>query len=86
MKEPYAYPKSSWTEIPSKETPTPFPIAALKTASATPPKAEDIPDYQILGEAYNCYVIVQLSDRLLMIDKHAAHERIIFEDLKKLFL
>ena len=26
-------------EIPSKETPTPFPIAALKTASATPPNA-----------------------------------------------
>jgi len=45
------------------------------------PKKEDIPDYQILGEAYNCYVIVQLADRLLMIDKHAAHERILFDEL-----
>ncbi len=41
-----------------------------------------IPDYVILGEAFNCYVIVQLEDRLLMIDKHAAHERIIYEDLR----
>lgn len=41
----------------------------------------DAPPYLILGEAYNTYVIVQLDDRLLMIDKHAAHERIIFDEL-----
>ena len=61
-------------------TPKPKPAPAVQTP-ATPPKTEDIPDYQILGEAYNCYVIVQLSDRLLMIDKHAAHERILFDEL-----
>jgi len=43
----------------------------------------EVPEYYIIGEAYNSYVILQLEDRLLMIDKHAAHERIIFEDLKK---
>lgn len=42
---------------------------------------ERIPDYLILGEAYNCYIIVQLDDRLVFIDKHAAHERIIFDSL-----
>lgn len=41
----------------------------------------DIPEYYIIGEAWNCYVIVSLGDRLLMIDKHAAHERIIFDEL-----
>ncbi len=41
----------------------------------------EIPEYAVLGEAYNCYVIVQLEDRLLFIDKHAAHERIIFDEL-----
>ncbi|MBE6599072.1 MAG: hypothetical protein E7638_06485, partial [Ruminococcaceae bacterium] len=39
------------------------------------------PEYTILGEAYNCYIIVQLEDRILMVDKHAAHERIIFDEL-----
>lgn len=39
------------------------------------------PDYIIIGEAYNCYIIVQLEDRILMIDKHAAHERILFDEL-----
>lgn len=42
---------------------------------------EEVPEYIILGEAYNCYVIVQMEDRLLFVDKHAAHERIIFDEL-----
>ncbi len=43
----------------------------------------DIPDYKILGEAFNSYIIVESCGSLLMIDKHAAHERILFEDMKK---
>ncbi|MBQ8738984.1 MAG: DNA mismatch repair endonuclease MutL [Clostridia bacterium] len=42
-----------------------------------------VPDYKIIGEAFNSYVIVELGDTMYLIDKHAAHERIIFEDLKK---
>ena len=41
------------------------------------------PHYRIVGEAFNSYVIVELEEKLLLIDKHAAHERIIFEQLKK---
>ena len=41
------------------------------------------PSYKIVGEAFDCYVLVQTEDAFLIIDKHAAHERIIFEDLKK---
>lgn len=44
-------------------------------------EAAPIPEYQILGEAYNCYVILQMEDRLLLVDKHAAHERILFDRL-----
>ncbi len=50
-------------------------------ANAAANEPYDAPPYLILGEAYNTYVIVQLDDRLLMIDKHAAHERIIFDEL-----
>lgn len=60
-------------------------LSTANTPVPTPEITEDdggeIPDYIILGEAYNCYVIVQLEDRLLMIDKHAAHERILFDEL-----
>ena len=38
--------------------------------------------YKIVGEAFNSYVIVEVGEKLLLIDKHAAHERIIFEQLK----
>ena len=40
-------------------------------------------DYRIIGEAFNSYVVVERGDTMLLIDKHAAHERIIFEQLKK---
>lgn len=44
--------------------------------------AEKVLDYKIVGEAFDCYVLVEYEGALLVIDKHAAHERIIFEDLK----
>lgn len=49
--------------------------------SASGEEAHRIPEYVILGEAFNCYIIAQLEDRLVLIDKHAAHERIIFDSL-----
>ena len=38
--------------------------------------------YRIVGEVFNSYVIVERGQEMLLIDKHAAHERIIFEQLK----
>ena len=44
---------------------------------------KEIPEYKIIGEAFDCYVMVETEGALLVIDKHAAHERVIFEDLKR---
>lgn len=41
-------------------------------------------NYRIVGEVFNSYVLVECEDKLLIIDKHAAHERIIFEKNKKM--
>ncbi len=38
--------------------------------------------YRIVGEVFNSYIIVECEDKMLLIDKHAAHERIIFEKLR----
>ena len=46
-------------------------------------KVEPTPDYKLIGEVFDCYIMVEYDGALLIIDKHAAHERIIFEDLKK---
>jgi len=40
-------------------------------------------EYKIIGEAFNCYVMVEYDGALLVIDKHAAHERVLFEELKR---
>ena len=38
---------------------------------------------RLIGEAMNTYIIVESGDSVFFIDKHAAHERIIFEKLQK---
>lgn len=40
------------------------------------------PNVRIIGEAFLTYIIAEVNDELLLIDKHAAHERFIFEKLK----
>lgn len=44
---------------------------------------EKLPYYRILGVAFQSYIFVELEDKIWVIDKHAAHERILFEELKK---
>jgi len=59
-------------------------VAQIPQENILPIKeSPNIPTYKIIGEAFNCYVIVETENELLLIDKHAAHERVIFEDLKK---
>ncbi|MBQ3490831.1 MAG: DNA mismatch repair endonuclease MutL [Clostridia bacterium] len=41
-----------------------------------------IPEYRIVGEIFAGYIIVEENDKILLIDKHAAHERINFERLR----
>ena len=39
-------------------------------------------EWRMVGELYNSYIIVEQGDNAFLIDKHAAHERILFEKLK----
>ena len=57
---------------------------------ASKPPLETVPSndtqpvaaYRIVGEVFHSYVIVETGDKMLVVDKHAAHERILFEELK----
>ena len=40
--------------------------------------------YKILGTAFSAYIFVEYEGKVLVIDKHAAHERILFEDMRKI--
>ena len=64
---------------------TPPPPAEHPKAEAPKPIVEEapaLPEYRIVGEVFHSYVIVEVGEKLLLIDKHAAHERILFEELK----
>ncbi len=39
--------------------------------------------WRLIGEAMKTYILVEQEDTLLLIDKHAAHERLLFDRLKK---
>ena len=67
-----------------KPVPQPAPIPE-------PPQEEmeqtvlDMPaeiEWRMVGELYNSYLIVEQGEEAFLIDKHAAHERILFEKLK----
>ena len=62
----------------------------LVTEILTPPEEEKEPEpviliepFRVIGEAFKTYILVEQGDKMLVIDKHAAHERIIFNSLKK---
>ncbi len=42
----------------------------------------EIPEYRYIGEAFNTYLMAEVDGKLIIIDKHAAHERILFEKFK----
>lgn len=44
-----------------------------------------IPEYKILGVAFNTYIFVELDDDVYIIDQHAAHERVLFEKIRDNF-
>lgn len=57
-------------------------INASTDAKLTDFEPKPVPEYRILGEAFDCYVIIEEGERLFLLDKHAAHERINFEKMK----
>ena len=46
------------------------------------PIFEEKDEITIIGEAFSTYIVAQMGDSVFMIDKHAAHERILYNKLK----
>lgn len=77
---------------PHATTPTPSPAASPQ------PEEEDLPSWdetttppgffgrlKIIGQAFEGYLVCQNGDALLVIDQHAAHERVTFERLRRAY-
>ena len=92
-KEIPAPPKVLQPKQPPIPTPPPEPIPTsapqaepsvpqIEPQPTPPQEPRAIPAYRIVGEVFHSYVIVEVEDKMLLVDKHAAHERILFEQLK----
>ena len=58
------------------------PVTAEIPVQETLPMPEEAP-WRMVGELYRTYIIVEQGEDAFLIDKHAAHERILFDKLKK---
>ena len=67
-------------QSPRKPEPPKQPVIP-EPEQAVLPMPEEIP-WRMVGELYNSYIIVEQGEEAFLIDKHAAHERILFEKLK----
>jgi len=70
----------------------PFPEVAPEALSVSrrfhendlhPPAAAALQEPRVLGQLANRYILCEAAEGLLIVDQHAAHERILFEALKK---
>ena len=82
--------------VPAPESPFSPAVSAapVKKEIPAPETAETAPEQTVLdeafraepvryiGEALNVYILLEQGDRLLLIDKHAAHERILFDKMR----
>ena len=59
----------------------PEPIEEAPTVAGEEETTE--PEYRLIGEVFATYLLAEHGNELLLIDKHAAHERILFNRLKR---
>ncbi len=86
---PVANPAPERAPIPPKSVETPPEISA-QTPPEIPPEPEaqlslaprEEAPFRLIGEVFSTYILVEQGDKLLLIDKHAAHERLLFEKLR----
>lgn len=65
-----------------KKVPKPSAPPVVEDVPVVPFSEEtELPDFRIIGEAFKTYILVELEGKMLMVDKHAAHERILYDRL-----
>ena len=84
-------------ELPAQAPPAVPTHESAESAAAAPPSTETAPAptvqvvdedrktpaFRVVGEAFKTYILVEIENNLYYIDKHAAHERMNFEALRR---
>lgn len=56
--------------------------ASVETPVQPPVKPAFVPAAKVIGEAFHTYIVAEDAQGLILLDKHAAHERILFNKLR----
>ncbi|HEX4086518.1 MAG TPA: DNA mismatch repair endonuclease MutL, partial [Chthoniobacteraceae bacterium] len=73
--------RSDWASLPV-QPPAPAPTAAPEP-SQPPPERKPDSNFRILGVLGRLYILMENEEGLVLVDQHAAHERILFEELRR---
>ena len=66
-------------EIPAVPQPPQFKPKETETHESAPVSELQASPIRVIGELFENYILAEAGDQFVMIDKHAAHERILFE-------
>lgn len=75
-KMPQNEPTEQTTEMPQK-------VRAEEEVKQTGLSLEQLRDYRVIGQLFATYILLEQDGKLIVIDQHAAHERLIYERLVK---
>ena len=78
---PQSAPSATPTPSPATETQTTLPVVDTPAATATV-ETED-GQWRVLGAIGRLYVLIESPEGLVLMDQHAAHERVLFERMLK---
>lgn len=72
------------TALPETILPLPTTASEPSVPESLPEKQTILPEIRVIGEVFQNYILAEISaeQKLVIFDKHAAHERVIFERLK----
>lgn len=71
---------------PAETNPAELPVSEISEISEKQPVqsvTKELPPIRVIGELFKTYILCESGESLILIDKHAAHERINFERFKK---
>ena len=79
---PVPVPEAATQPVPAAPASETSSQQALKAPAPTPEVASQEQPWLIRGELFRTYIMVEQGDKVVLIDKHAAHERANFDRLK----
>ena len=77
-------PQPEATALPETILPLPTTASEPSVPESLPEKQTILPEIRVIGEVFQNYILAEIpaEQKLVIFDKHAAHERVIFERLK----